>query len=226
MSIRNGAFTFNANIALGKGFRNPWKKVSSFLTKVADVESPTRLAIVLYEGEEVPQHFVDARKEEFDRIGAFYGWSSIGAYTQHQWVVPNDTLDEYVSMLEDLRPFPKAEFGPLALNVRVDFKLIGPDGVVLPFQSPGDYGCFVSRDRKAEELGNSRLDLELSENSRAHLFICVPLEEEGSDLQRHVEFLNVSSPFNLNPRMWKQWSKSKSSNSYKKRRVALESRST
>ena len=171
----------------------------------------------------MPSRFFSEKKAWLDCTGGLYGWSLIGPYKQHQWVIPNHRVEEYVTMLDQMRPFPKAELGPLAINVRIDFNLVGPEGTALPFQAASDYGFFVSPDSKAEELGASRLDVELSENSKARLFICLPFEEEGSALQRQVDFLNGASPFRLNPCMWKHWSKSKSGSSYKKRKVALES---
>ncbi|MEM7500686.1 MAG: hypothetical protein AAF417_01530 [Pseudomonadota bacterium] len=139
----------------------------------------------------------------------------------HQWVIPTTDLEGQLSRLEELRPLPKFAFGPLWVNVRVDFKLIDEQGACLPWQDAEHYNWYVSKDKKEEALGLSRLDVFLSENSTMRLFLCLPFESRNNDLQGHVDFLNESTPFKLKPGMWKEWTITKNGRTYKKRKTTV-----
>jgi len=202
--MRAGAFTYNANISLGKGFRKPWEKVSSFLNTVAHNSTPSRVAIEIFEDTALPDEFLHSQRKYLDNKYELYGWNTIGNLIFHQWINPNYDFNEQISSLENLRPLPKCEVGPLDLNIRVDFQLIDSEGRLLPYQSPADYGNFISKDKKSECLGYSRLNAYLSENSTLHMFLSLPFEDEGQSLDEYISFPNSAARFKLNSRMWKK----------------------
>ena len=219
--MREGIFTYRSNISLGKGFTKPWLKVKSFMEKSANNSLPSRVAIELVHASNLPTQFFNTEREILDRKYEIYGWNYLGDWHSHQWVIPNSDLSSTLSRYEQFRPFPKQEISPARLNIRIDFELIDKMGKALPFQSTVDYGHFVSRDKIAEELGLSRANIYLSENSTMELFLCVPFESMSSEFLSQVEFLKENAQFKFNSKMWKYWEKAKNGKSYKKRKVVI-----
>lgn len=219
--MRDGIFTYRSNISLGKGFAKPWSKVEPFLGTVTNYSSPSRVAIELIQASNLTTQFFTAQKDVLDNKYDICGSNHLGDWLLHQWVIPHSDLPMTIGQYEQLRPLPKQEFGPVIINITVDFELLDPTGNILPFQSANEYGYFVSKDKKAEALGRSRANIYLSENSTMELFICVPFETMCPDLVSQVNFLEDCAPFKLNPKMWKYWEKTKNGKSYKKQKVVL-----
>ena len=191
--MRKGLFTYRSNIALGKGFTKPWTKVESFLDKVSTKKIPSRVAVELTHLANLPSQCFLAQKEYLDLQHQLYGYSNIGAWTLHQWVISNSELSNTISHFEQLRPLPKQELPPVVINITLDFELLTPKGELLKHQSPADYGNFVSMDRKEEILGQTRARIYLSENSKMELFLCVPFENMCPELVSQVQFLRDSA---------------------------------
>jgi len=219
--MRECAITYSGNATLKRGLKKPWQDIEKFLTTCSEFSFPTRVIIKLVESSKIPAAFFN---QLFDHFSSKY--EIYGAYYQaddkiHQWTTPLSDLEINMELLERYRPFPKNEIPSVSLQIRIDMLLLNENGDLLNYQGGKFYNNFVSRDKKEEYLGNSRIDVYLSERSSARVFLCFPYENLNEEFYNQVTFIEKHTPFKLSPKKWYIWNITKSKNGYKKSKLTI-----
>lgn len=159
--------------------------------------------------------------ETVDRIAGRFEPS---AHVPGRFEVPPGRVDEAVELYESLSPQPVNEYGisPVWLTIAADITLLRP-GTPDPWpdQDPVRFGHFVTPG--GIRLGASDTKLILGGRASLGLSLSFP-EATDDDFAALVPWLQSALPMKLSPKHWTRWTRTKSSTSYRSRKLSVTSR--